>query len=149
MHPNVKKIFDFLQVKENMEGLRKAGQVVIFFISACLILCFLLLIVLLHLEIKTLLYAICLLIALMIVLVISGSFEVNIGDVFKIKKDTEEIKKGMAAMMQIIAKAEAKSTINQEFYSMVPTDVTDSDMATNKLTTGDIEKLIQESNENN
>src|SRR5581483_7261754 len=113
MHPNVKKIFDFLQVKENMEGLRKAGQVVIFFISACLILCFLLLIVLLHLEIKTLLYAICLLIALMIVLVISGSFEVNIGDVFKIKKDTEEIKKGMAAMMQIIAKAEAKSTINQ------------------------------------
>lgn len=98
MNQIIKKIIEFPKEKEKMEWLRNIGQIIIFFIIVLLIIFFCGLIVFQHLEIITLLYAICALCVLLILLVISGNLEIGIGDILKVKKDTEEIKKEMSEL---------------------------------------------------
>ncbi len=103
-------------MKEFLELIRdrEVRQLITFLSILILIVSLLVLVVFLKLEIQTLLYAICFLSALLVIMVISGNIEINIGSLFKIKKDTEEIKKEIASL-RILFKATQNQTNSPTF----------------------------------
>ena len=149
------KLIEFLKTKEHVDLLRVIGQIIVFVVVIILISFFCSLIAPNLYDITTLLQTICILIGLLIVLVISGGIEISIGDLFKIKKDTEEIKKNMAVMAKSISSIKSNIKVENQF-SFTPTiyqgPPVQSDLATTTLTTEEVlkdelEKIWEEEEE--
>jgi small-conductance mechanosensitive channel len=107
----MEKILRWLIAKENIQTIKRIGQIVVFGIIILLILFFCSLITAQLLQLQTIMYSICFLCALLVLMVISSGLEISFGDLFKIKKDTEEIKKDMAGLKVLF-----KANQNQSNY---------------------------------
>ncbi len=123
---------------------RELRQVITFLAIIVLVAVLVIAVLALKMEVSTFLYAICFLTALLVVMVVSGGIEINLGSLFKIKKDTEEIKKEMANL-RVFLKA-TQSQNNSPTFNVSLTST--SDVAT-KYYQPDEEPLdIEDTDEN-
>jgi len=62
--------------------------------------------------VDTLVYPICILFALLLTLIVSGKIEINIGNLIKIKKDIERVRKDVSDLKMFISSQKNYNTFN-------------------------------------
>lgn len=132
--------------KEKSRLFKKIGQAAVFILLILLIIFFCSLITPQASDAQPILYAICFLCALLLILVVSGGIEISFGDLFRIKRDTEEIKREMIHLKVALSQMQKQET-NFNFWRTVPLEETQ--MSATELDREDAEDLIEKYNPEN